>query len=67
MNAFTTLIFIEALAINAEIEGMKALNAQRNILGMSMAYAEDAFYAKAVELRRLYNQLHEARANGQAE
>jgi len=41
------------LATQAEIEGMKAANKQREIQNDSMAYPEDSFFDKANELRNL--------------
>lgn len=42
------------LAVQAEIEGMKAENTQRELRKSSIiAYDEDAFQAKAEELRNL--------------
>ena len=41
------------LAVQAEIEGMKAENMQRQILGHSMSYSDGDFSDKAMELRSL--------------
>jgi len=41
------------LAIQAEIEGMKAENMQREQCGNSMAYGDSNFSEKAEELRNL--------------
>lgn len=41
------------LAVQAEIEGMKTLNVERENNGMSNAYDEGAFFDKAEELRNL--------------
>lgn len=41
------------LALQAEIEGMKAENMQREQLNHSMAYNDNDFQAKAEELRSL--------------
>ena len=43
------------LAIQAEIEGMKAENTNRGLNGNSLAYTEDWFELKARELRTLVN------------
>jgi hypothetical protein len=40
-------------AVNAEIEGMKAENENRKQLNHSMAYDEESFTEKAMELRNL--------------
>jgi hypothetical protein len=40
-------------AVIAEVEGMKAMNKQREHCGESMAYNDDHFFAKANELRSL--------------
>ena len=41
------------LAVQADIEGMKALNAYRIGLGHGIAYSESDFFAQAEELRSL--------------
>lgn len=41
------------LAVQAEIEGMKALNEHRSRCGDAVAYSEQAFLIKADELRNL--------------
>ena len=41
------------LAIQAEIEGMKAFNLIRESNGMAIGYDEDQFFMKAEELRNL--------------
>ena len=41
------------LAIQAEIEGMKASNDQRMITHESLAYTEDHFQSRAEELRNI--------------
>lgn len=43
------------LAVQAEIEGMKSDNMQREAVGSSMAYTEEDFFAKADDLRNLAN------------
>lgn len=40
-------------AANARIEGMKALNAERQSNGHALAYDEDAFFAEAANLENL--------------
>ena len=47
------------LAINAEIEGMKAENAQREQLGNSVACGDYSFQIKADELRKIANKTDE--------
>ncbi len=41
------------LAIQAEIEGMKAENKQRKVTGNSLAYSDEQFQNKAIDLRNL--------------
>jgi hypothetical protein len=41
------------LSVQAEIEGMKALNTYRTGLGQGIAYTDEAFFEKAEELRIL--------------
>lgn len=41
------------LAVQAEIDGMKAENMQRKIEGNSMAFTESDFNDKAIDLRNL--------------
>ena len=41
------------LSIQAEIEGMKAENTQRNQMNYSLAYTDEDFQSKAAELRTL--------------
>ena len=41
------------LALQAEIEGMKAENKQREILDQSIAYDENQFFDIAVRLREI--------------
>ena len=41
------------LAVQAEIEGMKAANAERLEAGYALAYNRDSFYEKSQELRNL--------------
>jgi hypothetical protein len=67
MNAVTVKILIEAFAINAEIEGMKALNQSRERRGESQAYSEESFEKKASYLYNLSNTLHENWQKGFAE
>ncbi len=40
-------------AVQAEIEGMKAANKQREMINHSMAYTEQDFNDKAMDLRNL--------------
>lgn len=67
MNAVTARILIDAYAINAEIEGMKAENEDRARRGLSVAYTEEAFEKHAAQLRNLSNALYDAWQQGQAE
>ena len=48
---------IQSMAVQAEIEGMKAENKQREYLGQSMAYSEDCFNLKAQELNELAREI----------
>ena len=41
------------LAVQAEIEGMKAANVQRSSIGSSLAYDHQDFYSKSCELENL--------------
>lgn len=66
MNAVTTRIMIEAFAINAEIESMKAANAERAQRGESMAYTEKSFQASADALSILARDLFNAWQQGLA-
>ena len=47
----------EMNSILAIIEGMKVLNAEMQICGVTFAYSEDAFADKASELAEIANQL----------
>ena len=47
--------YVSALAIQAEIEAMKAENDRRKMIEQSQAYTEADFYVKAEELRDLIN------------
>jgi len=53
MNEYDVKRLAEVLAIQAEIEGMKSENMQRQLLEHSMAYTNDEFLYKAEELRVL--------------
>lgn len=53
MNHIAVANQIRALAYLAEIEAMKAENAERESSGLAHAYGEDAFYYIAGELRVL--------------
>jgi hypothetical protein len=53
MNDYTVKRLALILAIQAEIEGMKAENMQREQQGYSMAWTESDFFEKAEELRQL--------------
>ena len=45
--------FLEVMALNAEIEGMKAENSMRLSQGYTLAYDEHAFYKVAERIRAL--------------
>lgn len=66
MNAVTLKFEIQMHRIVAELEGMKAVNAQRAHCGESMAYTDDQFFARAKELDDLHNHLHAAWQDGHA-
>ncbi len=53
MDHFNVKRFALVLAVQAEIEGMKAANMDREQQGHSMAYDEYAFKDKAEQLRSL--------------
>lgn len=55
MNDYTVKRLALVLAVQAEIEGMKAENMQREQQGYSMAWTEIDFCQKAEELRNLAN------------
>ena len=55
MNDYTVRRLALVLAVQAEIEGMKAENMQREQQGYSMAWTETDFCQKAEELRNLAN------------
>jgi hypothetical protein len=58
MQYYDVKRFALVLAIQAEIEGMKAENTQRDQMNYSLAYTDADFQAKAEELRVLAN-LHD--------
>ena len=47
----------EIMAIEIEIEGMKALNQHRLQRGETIAYDENAFFEKAAEIRDIANMI----------
>ena len=51
-----TLALIEAMAIQAEIEGMKANDRQAEITGSGF-YPETAYFEKADELKKIADRL----------
>jgi len=53
MTDYTVKRLALVLAIHAEIEGMKALNAERLQNGYTLGYDDNAFCDKAEELRIL--------------
>jgi hypothetical protein len=53
MNEFDVKRLALILAVQAEIEGMKALNTERALQEYTLAYDEHAFCEKAEELRML--------------
>jgi len=59
MNEYDVKRLAEVLAIQAEIEGMKAENLGRGNLGHSMAYGNGDFQNKAEELRSIASKHNE--------
>jgi len=51
MNRYDIKRLAEVLAIQAEIEGMKAANKERESQGLALAYDESAFVQAANNLR----------------
>lgn len=43
----------ETNAIGVEVAGMKALNKERELNGLSIAYSEDSFWQKSLEFRAM--------------
>lgn len=66
MNAVTVRIMIEAFAINARIESMKAANAERDRNGLALAYNEKALSDEADALSILARDLFNAWQQGLA-
>lgn len=67
MNAFTIECLIRAFAVNAEIEGMKAENIERERHDHALAFTAEGFDKKRQELEALANHLNVARTQGVAE
>ncbi len=53
MNEEDVIRFGLILAIQAEIEGMKVANSERDLPAESVAYTDEDFQAKADELRNV--------------
>lgn len=53
MNKKLLILFGEISALNAEVEGMKAENIERNINGLSPVYGEEAFFEKCDKIREI--------------
>ena len=53
MNGYDVKRLALILAVQAEIEGAKAENKQREVIGHSMAYDESQFAYLAEELRQI--------------
>ena len=51
MNEYDVKRLAEVLAIQAEIEGMKAANTEREMRGLALAYDESVFVQAAEDLR----------------
>lgn len=52
---------IEAIKVKAEIEGMKALNKERELNDYSLAYDESVFLDRAVMLRKISEEINKQR------
>ena len=59
MDEYTVKRLALIPAVQAEIEGMKALNKQRELCGHSVGYSENDFCDKAEELRVLASKHNE--------
>lgn len=66
MNAVTARIMIEAFAVNAEIEGMKAANQACILVSAPLCYLRGDFDEKANALSHLANSLYDAWQQGTA-
>jgi hypothetical protein len=55
MNSYDVKRLALILSVQAEIDGMKALNTYREGLGQGIAYTDVPFFEKAEELRVLAN------------
>lgn len=53
MDGLDVIRLLLGLAIQADIEGMKAFNSEREHSGYSVGWNESHFYEKAEELRKL--------------
>lgn len=53
------VILVEAMAVNADIEAMKAANQERLRRALALAYNEEAFDNRASTLRSLADRLRE--------
>jgi len=51
MNEYDVKRLAEVLAIQAEIEGMKVANLERELQGFALAYGEELFVQAAEDLR----------------
>lgn len=59
MNEYDVKRLALVLAVQAEIEGMKAINKERELNGASIAYTEQDFGYMADQLRELANKHNE--------
>lgn len=59
MDKYTVKRLALILAVQAEMEGMKAANMQRQACGESMCYTDNDFCCKADQLIRLANKPNE--------
>lgn len=57
MKAELARLIAQMHAVNARIEGMKALNTERAANGYALAYDEGAFFAEADELQDIARQV----------
>lgn len=58
MDTYEASIFLQAQACMARVAGMQAENAQRGVLGYSMAYDAEAFEEEAKNIEHYAGVLH---------
>lgn len=47
MTAYAASVLVDAMVVQARIEGMKAENAHREACGQGVAYGEEAFFGES--------------------